>query len=227
MTTTTADTTLDALLESRHSCRAFRSDPVPREVVEEVLALAQRTPSWCNTQPWQVHVTSGAATERLRSGVRDFVAGGGFAPDLPFPQEYVGVHRERRRECAGRLYESLGIAPDDRAASAAQTFRNFDLFDAPHVAVVTTDEVLGVYGVLDVGLWVHGFLLAATSRGIATVPQAALAGCAPFLREHLAIPAGRQVICAVSFGYADEEHPANSFRTTRAAPEDVVTWLES
>lgn len=226
MTATAVDTSLDALLAARHSCRAFRPDPVPRALVDELLALAQRTPSWCNTQPWQVHLTSGAATQRLRDGLRAFVAGGGFDPDLPFPREYAGVHRARRRECAAQLYESLGIAPDDRAASGAQTFRNFELFDAPHVAVLTTEESLGVYGVLDVGLWLHGFLLAATSRGIATVPQAALAGCAPFLRDFFDLPEGRQVVCAVSFGWADHDHPANSFRTTRAGLADAVSWLE-
>ncbi len=53
------DTSLEALLDARISCRAYEDRQVPREVIEEILRLAQKTPSWCNTQPWQVAITEG------------------------------------------------------------------------------------------------------------------------------------------------------------------------
>lgn len=52
-------TTLENLLRGRWSCRSFLDRKVPRPTIEQLLAMAQRTPSWCNTQPWHAIVTSG------------------------------------------------------------------------------------------------------------------------------------------------------------------------
>lgn len=225
MTDTVVDSsTFAALLASRFSCRAFLPDRVPEDVIVEILTLAQRTPSWCNTQPWQVAVTAGEATERFRQGLADAVRTVAQAPDIEFPGGYHGVYGVRRRESALQLYSSLGIA-GDRQASSAQTMKNFDLFGAPHVAIVTTDAALGTYAAVDCGLYVNTFLLAAQSLGVATVPQAALAGCAPYVRDFFEIADDRNVLCAISFGYPDLAHPANAFRTGRADLGSVVTWV--
>jgi nitroreductase len=148
-------------------------------------------------------------------------------PDFAFPAEYRGAYRERRLETALQLYASVGIVKGDRAASAQQTLKNFDLFDAPHVAIVTTDESLGVYGAVDCGLYVNTFLLAAQSLGVATIAQAAVAGYSPYVREFFSLESDRKVLCAISFGYADQDHPANGFHTARAAVDVAATWLEA
>ncbi|MCF3939676.1 nitroreductase [Gordonia tangerina] len=216
------------LLATRWSCRAFLPSPVPRSEIEVILDLARRTPSWCNTQPWHLHITEGAATDRLRVAMQEQVAAGPTStPDVEFPRAYDGVFRDRRRESGWQLYESLGIARDDRAASARQTLRNFDLFDAPHVAILTTEAALGPYGAVDCGLFVESFLLAAHSRGVATIPQAALATQAPTIRTHLDIPAERHVLLGISFGYADLDHPVNGYRTNRQELTDMTTFVES
>jgi len=216
---------LQHLLSARHSCRAFHQRPVPRATITRILELAQRSPSWCNTQPWEVFVTEGDGTERLRAAVSAFAAEHPPTPDLPFPARYDGVYLERRRECGWQLYESVGIEHGDRAASAAQTQQNFTFFGAPHIAVVTTERDLGVYGALDCGVYLGALLLAAQSLGVAAIPQAALAAVAPVLREELGLPDNRQVLFGVSFGYAADAHPANGFRTTRADVDDVVRWV--
>ncbi|MEV0075318.1 nitroreductase [Nocardia neocaledoniensis] len=216
------------LLTSRWSCRAFESREVPRPVIERVLSLAQRSASWCNTQPWQVIVTTGAGTERFRAALAEYAAtaGGelGEEFDFPPPTDYLGVYRERRRVTGWQLYEAVGVERGDRAASARQAFENFRLFGAPHVAIVTTPVEQGVYAAVDSGLYIGTFLLAATSMGIATIPQAALAGRSAFLREYFGIPADRKVLAGISFGYAAADHPANSYRTSRAPLTEVVTW---
>ncbi len=216
---------LERLLAQRRSCRAFRSQPVARDTITRIVDLAQRSPSWCNTQPWQVLISEGEGTERLRAAISAYAASHPPAPDIAFPARYAGVYRDRRRECAWQLYESVGIAHDDRAASAAQTQLNFELFGAPHLAIVTTEADLGTYGAVDCGVFLGSFVLAAQSLGVATIPQAAIAAVAPVIREHLHLPEHRQVLFGVSFGYADARHPANRVRTTRAGVDEVVTWL--
>lgn len=225
-TESTAFDTLSQLLHTRYSCRAFAPEPVPRDVIERMLAAAQRTASWCNAQPWQVTVASGATLERLRSALHTAVQANAQTSDLPWPREYRGVYQERRRECGWGLYEALGIAKGDRAASAQQTAKNFSMFGAPHVAVITSDEALGVYGAVDSGAYVANFMLAAHSLGVGTVAQAALAAYPDTLRDVLDIGADRHVVCAVSLGWPDLAHPANHFRTTRAAPATVVQWRD-
>ncbi|AII10938.1 nitroreductase [Rhodococcus opacus] len=208
---------LDELLDERWSCRAFLDTPVPAETLDRLLTTAQRSPSWCNTQPWQVTILTGQFLEAVRSEFVDYATSHSAAPDLPFPERYSGKYLERRRECAWQLYESVGIAQGDREASGKQALENFRFFGAPAVAVITTEADLGTYGAIDCGVYVGSFLLVAQSLGLATIAQAALASHAPFLRERLGIPDHRKIVLGISFGYPDRDHPANGFRTTRAA----------
>jgi nitroreductase len=215
------------LLQKRYSCRGFLARPVPRATIERILTVAQRTPSWCNAQPWQAHIVSGAATDRFRAALQAQVAAQPPEPEYPFPREYRGVYLARRRECGFQLYDAVGVARGDRTASARQAMENYRLFGAPHAMVVTTDEALGVYGVLDCGAWVNNFMLAAAAEGVATIAQAALATHPKLLREFFGFGADRRVVCGMSFGYEDAAHPANKFRTRRAKTEEVATWLDS
>lgn len=219
---------LRRLLAERHSCRAFLPRPVPRHIIEAWLDTAQASASWCNTQPWRVHVTEGEGTGRLVAALGAALAGGLEEPstDFPFPDEYKGVSLARRREVGSQLYSSVGVARGDRAAGARQGAENFRLFGAPHVAVLTSERALGVYGAVDTGLYLGTLMLAAEALGIACIAQAALAKFPAILRQHLDLPEDRLVVCGVSFGYSDKQHPANGFRTRRALLHEVVTWVD-
>lgn len=214
---------LERLLAERWSCRAFTSEQVAPATIERLLSAASRAPSWCNTQPWHVVVTSGEATLKLREAM---AADPRFGPDIEFPPSYEGVYGERRRESGWQLYDAVGVARGDRAGSAAQTMRNFEFFDAPHVAIVTTTETLGTYGAVDCGLYVQSFLLAAQALGLGACAQAALAMRSAFLREHFGLDDDRRVVCGISFGHPDLSHPANSYRTSRADLTETTTLLD-
>lgn len=217
---------LDQLLNARFSCRAFKPDPVPQETIDRLLMAAQRTPSWCNSQPWQVLITGGAGTEKLRQLLVDAARSNPQnTSDFAFPREYSGVYNDRRKESGFQLYNVLGIARGDKAAYARQMLENFRFFGAPHVAIITTDEALGVYGAVDCGGYVGNFLLAAQALGLGAIAQAALASRSATLREHFDLPPERRVVCGISFGFADPEHKANSFRTSRASLEAAVRFV--
>jgi nitroreductase len=220
--TDTAAATLDTLLQSRHSCRAFRPDPLPDDLIAAIIASAARVPSWCNAQPWHVIVTRSPETDRFRDALYTAATSMTPKPDLEWPRQYTGVYRDRRRTCGFQLYDSLGIPKEDRAATQAQMLENYRLFGAPHVAIVTTEADLGPYGAMDTGGFVALFTLAAEARGVASIPQAAVAAQAPFLRDWFGIPENRQILCAISFGLEDSDHPANAFRTERAPLSEVL-----
>ncbi len=217
---------LRSILDTRFSCRGYLPDEVPPATIATILSIAQRTASWCNSQPWQVIVTRPPATERLRQAMQ----AERLLPDDQWeirpPAEYRGVYRDRRRACGWQLYDSVGVKAGDREASARQAAENFRMFGAPHIALITTEAPLGTYGVLDCGAYVNSFMLAATSLGVASIAQAALASMAHVLRANLDIPADRLVVCGISFGYEDKSHPANSFRTARATLQEAVTFVD-
>jgi len=218
---------LEQAIRSRYSARRFLSRRVPRETIQKILDIAQCTPSWCNTQPWQLTLLSGVALERFRAALYEHARSGVTPnPDFPFPEAYLGVYRERRKVCGVQLYDSLGIGKNDKGAAREQALENFRMFGAPHVALITTDEALGVYGAIDCGLYVASFLYAARSVGVDTIAQAALASYPDFLRKYFGLPRERKLVCGISFGYADAENPIHSYRTERAHHSEAVTFLE-
>lgn len=214
---------LARLLSERYSCRAFRPEPVPDALIDRMLGIAQMSPSWCNTQPWRVTITSGAATERLRTSLlAEAEAGSNGPPDIPFPAGYSGARLERRREVGWQLYESAGIAKGDRAASARQARENQRLFGAPHALLIHSSRELGTYGAVDCGVYLGVLLLAAQSLGLGIVPQAALAQHSVLIREQFDIPEDEVFVVGASFGFPEGTHPVNGFRSRRAPLEESV-----
>ncbi|WP_082550893.1 nitroreductase [Pseudorhodoferax sp. Leaf265] len=214
------------LLTERHSCRAFLDKPVAQETIESILSTAQRTASWCNSQAWKVAITTGDATSRLRNALLSaYDARQPGGSDFPFPHEYTHEYLDRRRECGLQLYEAVGVQRGDKEAGARQVRENFRLFGAPHVAILTSDPGLGVYGAVDVGGYVQVLLLSMQAHGVAAIAQAALATQSALVKRELGIAADRKMVCAISFGHEDTTHPANGFRTSRACLDQVVQFL--
>lgn len=217
----------DDLMSHRWSCRAYQPEPVPEDVLTRVLTTAQRTASWCNTQPWQVHLLSADAAEWFGKELLEHVLSGapGVA-DLPIPASYSGVYDARRREAGFALYESLGIERKDFAARTEQMLKNFTFFGAPHVLVITSDREQGTYGAIDCGGYVANLMNAALDNGLGSIAQGAIAMHSDKVRELLGIAEDRVVVCAVSLGRPDEEHPVNGFRTSRGDLDSLVIRVD-
>jgi nitroreductase len=218
---------LEELLHERYSARAFLPKPVPHEIIEHVLKVAQRTASWCNSQPWQVLIASGEAKERFRQAIyAEAASGAKDNSDFTPPREYLGVYLERRRESGFQLYNTLGIVRGDKAAYAKQALENYNFFGAPHVAIIHTDEALGIYGAIDCGAYVGNFMLAAQALGLGAIAQAALARRSGLIRRHFKLGDDRRVVCGISFGFPDRDNKINSYRTSRAGIADAVTFVD-
>ncbi len=229
MTTTRTTTALaDALgtvLERRYSCRSFTAEAVDSATLRTLFTLAQRTPSWCNSQAWQVHLVSGDDVAPFTERLVARVLSGPEAPDIPSPERYDGVYAERRQVCGHALYEAVGIARDYKDGRLRQMLENFRFFGAPHVAIITSPKSLGPYGVMDCGGYVANLLNLADSLGLGAIAQGAIGMYADAVREHLDVPADRDVVCAVSLGHPDADHPVNGFRTEREDVDNVVAGL--
>jgi nitroreductase len=216
---------LDETIRSRRSVRGFYRDrPVPDQVLREALDLAQRAPSNCNVQPWRVFVASGARCNKLRAELYHAASGGQPPmPDDPI-DEFLGEYRQAQVDCAVALYTEMGIERHDREARVHAFLRNFEFFDAPHVAIVCMQRQFGVGVALDVGMWVQTFMLALWARGVASCAQASLRLYPSIIRHELKIPDELRILCGVSFGYEDPSVPANRTRQKRSPIEENVTF---
>jgi len=214
------------LLNARYSCRAFKKDEVPKETLKNIVSAAQKVPSWCNSQPWGLAICSPFRTSYLSERLIKVAQKGLQEPEIEFPKSYTGVYKERRSECGWKLYDAVGIKRGDRQGSLEQMMENFRFFGAPQVAIVTTPKELGAYGMLDCGSFISAFMLAARSLGIDSIAQASIAGVSSEVRKVIDIDLEQNIVCAISIGFADENHPANSFRTGRVNPEKVISWID-
>lgn len=216
----------ERVVNERYSCRHYKPTPVAPDIIRRILAIAQQTPSWCNCQPWHIVLVGGEAMERFREALYAHAASGAEAkPDFAFPLRYEGIYRERRKVCGVQLYQAAGIGREDKASALRQSLENFRFFGAPHVALITTEQDLGVYGAVDCGLYVANFMLAAHNLGVASIAQAALAAYPDFIREHFSLASNRKFLCGISFGYADSAHRLNAYRTARASEQEAATWV--
>ena len=213
---------LRLLLNSRYSCRAYKKQEVSEKDIREIISTASRVPTWCNAQPWEVLVTRGEATEKLSQLLIESTKTQQINPDFNWPTQYVGQYAQRRRQCGYQLYESIGIQKEDKKRRKEQMMLNYKFFGAPHVAIVTSESDLGPYGSMDCGGFIAAFTIVAQAKGIATIAQASITGYAQTIRKYFQIPKNRLIQTAISFGYSDDLHPINHFRTEREKSEKVV-----
>lgn len=217
------------------SARAFTAQPVPREVLTQLLELAARAPSGTNTQPWKVYVLQGASRDTLVDKVcaaHDEIRAN---PDMAneyreaydyYPEKWVSPFIDRRRENGWSLYGLLGIGKGDKDKMHAQHQRNYRFFDAPVGLMFTLDKVMGRGSLVDYGMFLQTLMVAARGHGLHTCPQAAWNGFAKIILPHMGAGDNEMLVCGMALGYADESDIVNTFRTPRESVVSFTTWLE-
>lgn len=216
---------LGPLLAARRSVRGFRPEPLPAATLEALFAAAQRAPSWCNVQPWRAWVTSPPRTAALAAALVAAARRGLPHPELAFPLDYPPPYAEHRRACGHALYGAMGIPREDKARRYDAWLRNYELFDAPHCAVVACDRRLLPYALVDLGVWLGWLLAQAQALGVDTCPLASLAAYPEALRAELGIGPELVVVFGVALGAVDPDVPANACQTERAPVAANVTFV--
>ena len=210
--------TVEEAILSRRSLRAFRPDPVPRETVERILAVASRAPSGSNIQPWKVYVVAGEVRERLTRAMHEacMQQGDSWKREYDYyPPQWREPYLARRRKIGWDLYGLLGIGKGDRDRTRAQHARNYLFFDAPVGMVITLDRDLPVGAWLDTGMFLQNVMLAARGMGLDTCPEAAIANAHAFVRRELQIPEAEIVVCGMALGHARPDAVENTLVTVR------------
>lgn len=214
---------------TRRSVRAFLPDPVPRETLEQILALSARAPSGTNMQPWYVTAVTGAAKERLTAALLAAHDAGGdehTGEYKYYPDSFAEPYLSRRRKVGWDLYTLLGIGRGDKEKMHAQLGRNYRFFGAPVGLIVTIDRSLEIGSWLDLGMFLQNVCIAARGYGLDTCAQAAFARFHRVIRPELELPEEQVVVCGISLGKVDESAVENGLVTERAPLESFVRFRE-
>jgi nitroreductase len=221
--------TVHDAITGRQSIRAYLDQPVPRNVLERILATAGRAPSGSNIQPWKVYILEGAVKDELIGQLvgRHERGDQGKAAYNYYPVNWRQPYIGRRRQTGWGLYGLLGIGRDDKDQMAAQHRQNLTFFGAPVGLIMTIDRDMEIGSWLDTGMFLQSLMIAARAEGLETCAQAAFAPYHDVIQAQLAIPADEMVICGMALGFGDPDALINRFRTERIPIAEFATWVET
>lgn len=218
----------DEVLLGRRSIRGYRPDPVPRKLIEEILALAMRAPSSMNSQPWNFYIVTGEPLDRIRMGNTErMLAGVPQSREFRTGQPFEGVHRERQVEVAKQLFGAMGIERDNKEKRQDWVMRGFRQFDAPVCVIITYDrECDGSDDTpFDCGAVATALVNAAWSRGLGTVINSQGIMQSPVVREHAGIAGNQVIMKSIALGWPDMDFPSNAVVPPRKSVAEAATFV--
>jgi nitroreductase len=218
----------DEVVMGRRSIRGFKPDPVPLELIKEILTMAMRSPSSMNTQPWNFTVVTGEPLNLIRAGNTERnMAGIPHSREFRTGTAFEGVHRERQIGVAKQLFSAMGIARDDAPARMDWVLRGFRQFDAPVCVIITYDKTLSGSDdtPFDCGAVSTALVNAAWSRGLGAVINSQGIMQSPVVREHAGIADDQVIMKAIAIGWPDDSFPANAVVSERKSVEEAARFV--
>jgi nitroreductase len=217
-------TTVDHVLRSRKTVRAFKPDPVSRAQVFEIIDVARTAPSTFNTQPWRLHVLTGEAKRSFSEAVVNTHFSNTIAYHAAIPQDAPAEFLARQNDFGRRYYDALGIDRSDLQARSRQTARNYVFFDAPVGLLLTIDAGLTKHSWLDCGLFLENIIIAAQARGLATIAQVSFTRYQTVIASALGLRPNETVVCGVSLGYPVKDALLNRLDMPREPVDSFTQW---
>jgi len=212
-------------IRTRKSIRGFKPDPVPKEVLKNILEIAIRAPSGVNAQPWEIAVVAGEILENIKRGNVEMAASGAM-PNRDRPgQVREGVYKQRQVDLAIQLFQLMGIAREDKVKRAEWMQKGFRFFDAPTAIILYVDKSLGESGpLMDIGSLAQTICLAALHYGLGTCIEGQGVMYPDVVRKYTGIPESKLIIICIAIGYPDWEFPANKLESKREPVDSITTW---
>jgi nitroreductase len=213
---------------TRRSIRRFKPDSVPEPLLREILEAARWSPSWGNTQPWEILVVTGAALDRFQKANRQHLLDGVIPdPDTPMPEVWSEPLKQRYGDLGKRVLTALEIPRGDKEARLRYAGDMFAIFSAPSLLLFCVDKAIPrEYAMLDTGAIMQTVCLLAHARGLGSCILAASVRYPALIREIIPIPETKAVIIGVAVGYPDGEAPVNQFARERANLDAFTLWVK-
>jgi len=213
-------------IRSRKSIRGYKPDPVPREILEEILDIATRTPSTLNTQPWEITVVSGEVLDNIRWGNIEMLNSGAIPESETTFKPYEGKYKQRQVELAIQLFNLMGITREDKVKRAEWGQRGYRFFDAPAAFILSMDKSLdeSAMNLLDIGAISQTICLAALNYDLGTCINDQGIAFPEVVRRFIQIPESKRMVICIAIGYPDWDFPANKLESKRESVDNITTW---
>ena len=218
----------DDVILGRRSIRGYKPDPVPKALIEEIIAMAMRAPSSMNTQPYNFYIITGEPLANIRRGNTErTLAGEPDSREFRKGVAFAGPHRERQIGVAKQLFSAMGIERDDKDARQDWVLRGFRQFDAPVCVIITYDRVLDGSDdtPFDCGAVATALVNAAWSRGLGTVINSQGIMQSPVVREYAGIADDQVIMKSIALGWPDESFPANAVVSVRKSVDEAAVFV--
>lgn len=215
------------IITTRQSYRAFKNDPVPKQIIEKIFLAASNSPSYTNTQPWEVAVVTGKKKDELSEKLIELVKTNAPSnPGVPAPAYWPPEMKTRQQEHGARRLNTLGVERGDKEGRERLKLMNYEFYGAPCAVFLFIDGTLGEWSIYDMGLFTQNLILAAHSLGVGSCIQASVTDYAKEIKTLLDIPEDKKLLACISMGYPDLDARLNTYRSLKKKPEEYVTWCE-
>lgn len=211
-------------IKSRRSFRAFRSDPISKERIEEILRLATLAPSAINLQPWEFLIVCGEEKERLSRKLikayreKQISCSPGNVKPLP---KSIAKRGAETLEMMNPFFEEMKVDPNQFINEGSCNF-----YGAPIAILICLDDAFPKSRLVDIGILLGYFLLVAHDHGLGACPIGLITAYEEEIKELLNIPENKRVVIGIALGYPDELSPINRFKSPREEITKMVKWIE-
>jgi nitroreductase len=214
-------------IKTRRSIRGFKPNPITREVMEKILEAASNSPSYTNTQPWEVVVVGGKKKNELGRKLLELATvNAPTSSDLPMPKTWPSALEERSQEHGARRLSTLGVGRQDKEGREKLRLMNFEFYGAPYAVFLFIDGSLGEWSIFDMGLFTQNLILAAHSLGVGSCLQASVTNYALEIKQILGIAESKKLVICISMGYKDEKAKLNAYCSIKRKPDEFTMWSE-
>lgn len=216
-------------IRTRKATRAMLSTPISEVTIKELIELAGRTPSWGNSQPWEVYVVTGETLANLKMRWRkEFSQGTPPArPDIAAPghKDWDRVPRcsENIIRWKKHRLETMELSSEQHDQYSMELM--LDFYHAPVCIYLGLHQMHGAYSFYDIGAFSQTLMLAAAEREIQSIPAFSLVYFGDILHEELNIPEDISLFMGVCLGYADDSHIMNKPNSERIGSEQFCSWV--
>ncbi len=205
-------------IRDRRSIRSFKPDPVPREILEQLIEVSRWSPSGSNTQPWELTVLGGKMLEEIKERIVKDMKTIQAHPDIPYPP-MPEPYRSRQR-ALGQMTAAARKAEDKPADNSA----GGRFFDAPNAIIVSVNKEISPRAFLGLGMIAQTIALAALNFGLGTCIMSMVTYWPEVYREKIGIPDSKLIAFGIALGYPDTEAKINNFHRIREPLDKFVTW---
>ena len=214
-------------ITARASKRKFKDQPIPHEIINKILTISLRAPSWANSQPWEIAVSTGKTSDIIKSRIYKSASNDDPGnPDFPFPVLWPEKQSKNIFETGKHRYESLKISRDDNDKRKEMTLSNYLFFGSQTAIFIYMDENLGCWSMLDCGILLQNILLCVNDFGLGACPQAYLVRYPDVLRDVFNLSSSKKFVVGISIGYYDEKEDVNNIYTSRNDLKEIVKFYD-